>query len=136
MTPITAIARKASEDLSGHNCLRLTRRHQLLDLWRFTGQGRECEVRVGRCLSSGDGVVLHDWVLSGEGISSEAFWDVADDLAAGRLVQLMPDYHRPQIDLYAVFAPSKPVPPRIRLFIDQLVEALGGGVKIGKVAAF
>jgi hypothetical protein len=27
------------------------------------------------------------------------------------------------MELYAVFAPGKPVPPRIRLFVDHLVHA-------------
>jgi DNA-binding transcriptional LysR family regulator len=74
-------------------------------------------------LSSGDGSVLYGWALSGEGISLEAHWDVADDLAAGRLVEVMPDYRGPPAELYAVFAPGKPVPPRIRLFADCLAKA-------------
>jgi len=111
------------DDLGGHSCLRLARRHQLLDRWGFTRDGTNYEVKVGGPLSSADGAVLYEWALSGEGISSEAFWDVADDLAAGRLVQVMSDYRSPAIELYAVFAPGKPVPPRIRLFVDHLVEA-------------
>ncbi len=121
------IARRGSprspDDLAAHSCLRLARRHQLLDRWRFTHEQADYEVKVGGPLSSADGSVLHDWVLSGEGISSEALWDVADDLAAGRLVQLMPDYLCAPIELYAVFGPGKPIPPRIRLFVDTLAEA-------------
>lgn len=111
------------DDLAEHNCLRLARRHQLLDRWDFTRGENQYEVRVRGTLSSGDGAVLYRWALSGEGISSEAFWDVADDLAAGRLVRVLPDYRCPAIELYAVFAPGKPVPPRIRLFVDHLIQA-------------
>jgi DNA-binding transcriptional LysR family regulator len=113
---------RSPEELSAHSCLRLARRHQLLDLWRFARDGTDYEVKVAGPLSSGDGTVLHEWVLSGEGISLEALWDVAEDLAAGRLVQVMADYLAPPIDLCAVFAPSKPIPPRIRLFVDSLVQ--------------
>ena len=60
--------------------------------------------------------------LSGEGISLEAHWDVAGDLAAGRLLEVMPDYRGEPAELYAVFAPGKPVPPRIRLFADHLAK--------------
>jgi LysR family transcriptional regulator, transcriptional activator for dmlA len=67
--------------------------------------------------------VLRTWALAGEGMSWEAAWDVADDLATGRLVQCMPEYHSAPMELYAVFAPGKPVPPRIRLFLDHLVRA-------------
>jgi LysR family transcriptional regulator, transcriptional activator for dmlA len=111
------------DDLAGHHCLRLARRNQLLDRWAFTRDGTEYEVRVRGTLSSGDGAVLYQWALSGEGISSEALWDVTDDLAAGRLVRVLPDYGCAKVELYAVFAPGKPVPPRIRLFVDHLIEA-------------
>jgi LysR family transcriptional regulator, transcriptional activator for dmlA len=116
---------RSPEDLKSHSCLRLARRHQLLDLWQFTRDGTGYEVKVGGALSSGDGTVLHDWVLSGEGISREASWDVTDDLASGRLVQVMSDYRSPAAELFAVFAPGRPVPPRIRLFVDHLVQAFG-----------
>ena len=79
-------------------------------------------MHVAGTLSSGDGSVLRSWALSGEGISWEAYWDIADDLAAGRLVELLPDYRCSLIELYAVFAPSKPVPPRIRLFVDYMLQ--------------
>jgi LysR family transcriptional regulator, transcriptional activator for dmlA len=75
-------------------------------------------------LSSGDGSVLRSWALSGEGISWEAYWDVADDLAAGRLLELLPEYGCSLIVLYAVFAPGKPVPPRIRLFVDYMLQMM------------
>jgi LysR family transcriptional regulator, transcriptional activator for dmlA len=111
-------------ELGEHNCLRLARRHRLVDLWRFTREGTEYEAHVSGSLSSGDGSVLHEWALSGEGISWEAHWDIAHDLAAGRLVELLPGYGCPTIELYAIFAPGKPVPPRIRLFVDHVVDAM------------
>jgi DNA-binding transcriptional LysR family regulator len=118
-------APSSPEDLGTHSCLRLARRHHLFDHWRFTRDGTEHEVKVGGKLSSGDGAVLHDWALAGEGISLEALWDVAEDIAAGRLVELLPDYPSAALELYAVFAPGRPVPPRIRLFVDHLVQTLG-----------
>jgi LysR family transcriptional activator of dmlA len=78
-------------------------------------------VKVGGGLSSGNGEVLRSWALSGECISLEAFWDVEDDLAAGDLVEVLPQYKSSEPELYAVFAPTKPTPPRIRLFVDLLV---------------
>jgi LysR family transcriptional regulator, transcriptional activator for dmlA len=111
------------EDLLRHNCLRLARRHHLDDLWRFKRDGSQFELRVRGTLSSGDGAVLHAWALSGEGISWEAFWDVSEDLASGRLVHLLPEYQSSPMELYAVFAPGKPVPPRIRLFVDHIAQA-------------
>ena len=111
------------DDLLRHNCLRLARRHHLDDLWRFRREGSEFEVRVRGNLSSGDGAVLHEWALSGEGISWEALWDVSEDLASGRLVHVLREYESSPMELYAIFAPGKPVPPRIRLFVDHIARA-------------
>jgi LysR family transcriptional regulator, transcriptional activator for dmlA len=111
------------DDLLRHNCLRLARRHHLDDLWRFRREGSEFEVRVRGNLSSGDGAVLHEWALSGEGISWEALWDVSEDLASGRLVHVLREFESSPMELYAIFAPGKPVPPRIRLFVDHIAQA-------------
>ena len=113
------------DQLAAHSCLRLARRNQLLDRWRFAkGSDAACEVKGGGALSSGDGGVLREWALAGEGISLEASWDVADDLRAGRLVEILPSYRSAALDLYAAFGPTKPSPPRIRLFVDHLVKAI------------
>ena len=105
-------------DLVKHECLRLARRHRLLDRWRFrSGNGVE-EVKVGGRFTSSSGDVLHGWALEGRGLSSEALWDVAEDLQAGRLIECLADYQHEQIELFAVFQPGHPLPPRIRLFVD------------------
>jgi LysR family transcriptional activator of dmlA len=120
-------APQTPEQLLAHSCVRLARRNQIFDRWSFsTGTNPAIEVQVGGILSSGDGAVLREWALSGEGISLEAFWDVADDLAAGRLIEVMPDFDSAALDLYAVFTPTKPTPPRIRLFVEHLVDAFQG----------
>lgn len=111
-------------ELSSHNCLRLARRHKLLDLWKFEKDGLLDEVKVAGTLSSASGYVLHQWALSGEGISLEAHWDILDDLAAGRLVTILDDYKLPERELFTVFAPGNPIPPRIRLFIDFIAGVL------------
>jgi LysR family transcriptional activator of dmlA len=112
-------------DLVSHRCLRLARRHRLIDMWRFRRDDEVFEIQVTGVLSSGDGTVLRDWALSGQGISWEARWDVSADLDDGRLVELLPDYQSAEMDLYAVFAPGRPIPPRIRLFLDHVSRAFG-----------
>jgi DNA-binding transcriptional LysR family regulator len=110
-------------DLAGHECLRLARRHRLYDQWRFhTDSGFE-DVKVGGSLSSSSGDVIHGWALEGTGLSLEAFWDVAKDLEAGRLVECLADYRAEGVELFAAFAPGEPTPPRIRLFVDFMAAA-------------
>jgi len=110
-------------DLLGHECLRLARRHRLHDLWRFRTENGVAEIKVGGHLSSISGDVLHGWALEGRGLSSEALWDVADDLRAGRLVTCLADYWCDEIELFAAFQPGNPIPPRVRLFVDFMVAS-------------
>ncbi len=113
------------QDLQNHDCLRLARRQRMIDIWRFKSGEGTLDIQVGGNLSSADGTVLRAWALSGEGISWEAHWDVAPDLAAGLLLHLLPACRSADMELYAVFAPGKPTPPRIRLFVDHLVRVFG-----------
>jgi DNA-binding transcriptional LysR family regulator len=110
-------------DLAGHECLRLARRHRLHDRWRFRSESGVEEIKVGGHLSSSSGDVLHGWALEGRGLSSEALWDVAEDLQAGRLVECLADYWCDEIELFAAFQPGHPVPPRVRLFVDFMAAS-------------
>ena len=110
-------------DLAAHECLRLARRHRLHDHWRLrAGTGVEA-VKVSGHLSSSSGDVLHGWALAGRGLSLEALWDVTEDLQAGRLVECLADHWCDDIELFATFLPGRPVPPRIRLFIDFIAAS-------------
>lgn len=121
------------EALSAHNCLRLFRRHRVQGTWRFMHEGEpkggSSDVEVTGTLASADGAMLREWALAGEGISCEAAWDVEEDIASGRLVRLLPSYPMQRIDLYVVFAPGNPVPPRIRLLVDFLMHEFGDALQ-------
>src|ERR1700744_1485866 len=115
---------KTPADLAGHECLRLARRHRLHDRWRFHAESGLEEIRVGGHLSSNSGDALHGWALEGRGFSLEAYWDVAEDLHQGRLVECLADCRWDSIELFATFLPGQPVPPRIRLFVGFMASKL------------
>lgn len=115
---------KTPADLAGHECLRLARRHRLHDRWRFHAESGLAEIKVGGHLSSNSGDALHGWALEGRGFSLEAYWDVAEDLREGRLVECLADCRWDGIELFATFLPGQPVPPRIRLFVDFMASKL------------
>ncbi len=78
------------------------------------------EIPVGGTLSSTSGDVLRRWALAGEGLSLEAAWDVAEDICNGRLIECLQGTDWQQLNLYATFLPGRPVPARIKLFVDWL----------------
>ena len=111
------------EDLADHECLRLTRRRGTSGRWSFARDGLRQEVEVSGRLASSSGEVVHLWALGGHGLSSEALWDVQADFDAGRLVEVLADYRGDPIELFATFLPGRPLPPKIRLFVDHVAAA-------------
>jgi DNA-binding transcriptional LysR family regulator len=46
---------------------------------------------------------------------------VSDLLAAGALVQLLPDYGRPEMEIVALYPHRRQLSAKVRLFLDRLV---------------
>jgi DNA-binding transcriptional LysR family regulator len=76
-------------------------------------------------LDSNDGIGLLHAALDGAGIAQVLRFAVEDDLAAGRLVEILPDVAMPSFPMHVVHAFGSQLPVRVRLFIDFLVEQMG-----------
>lgn len=59
------------------------------------------------------------------GIGSEPTFLVGDDLRAGRLISVLPDYPQPELTLYAVYLSRRFLSAKVRTFIDFLAERFG-----------
>jgi DNA-binding transcriptional LysR family regulator len=62
-------------------------------------------------------------VRAGGGLSVLPDFLVADDLASGRLVQALPDWHLPSGGIYTVYPAARFRPPKVTVFVDMLVAA-------------
>lgn len=108
-------------DLVDHNCLTYTYRAQRHD-WEFHGpQGRE-QVRVSGNLEANDAGALREALLAGLGVALLPLWLVGEDIRDGRLEVVLPDYPAPDSAIYAVYAPGRFLSPKVRRFVDFLVE--------------
>ena len=113
-------------DLADHDCLLLFGSGGRQDVWRLgTPTGGEVAVRVQGRLESNFGEVLRDASLAGEGIVIHSLWHVADDLRAGRLEVVLPDYPLATTAISAVMPQRRLVPPRVRAFTEFLIEEFG-----------
>ena len=112
--------------LADHDCLLLFGSGGRQDVWRLgTPTGGEVAVRVQGRLESNFGEVLRDASLAGEGIVIHSLWHVADDLRAGRLEVVLPDYPLATTAISAVMPQRRLVPPRVRAFTEFLIEEFG-----------
>ena len=113
-------------DLADHDCLVLTGAQGRQDEWRMgDGQGGEIRVRVQGRMESNFGELLRDAAVAGMGIALHSTWHVAEDIRAGRLVEVLPDYPLATTGVWAVMPQRRLVPPRVRVFVEFLAERFG-----------
>ena len=113
-------------ELERHQCLLLLDNHGRQDTWRMSDRrGRETTVRVSGRVESNQGDLLRDAAVAGLGIARHSAWHVCEDLRAGRLRVVLPDYRFADTGIHAVMPQRRLVPPRVRAFVDFLVEQWG-----------
>jgi DNA-binding transcriptional LysR family regulator len=113
-------------DLAQHNCLEFSYR-QTGSEWHFTGpDGVEESVRVSGRLKVNIPQVLHMAALNGDGVEFDPTFIVGPDIAAGRLVELMPDYKPIETDLSVVYPPGRQLSAKVRSFVDFLATRFAG----------
>jgi DNA-binding transcriptional LysR family regulator len=123
------LARHSAPDepaaLSAHRCIVLRENDEDVTLWRFRGgEGEQASVRIDSCLSSNDGEVTKALALSGLGIVIRSEWDVAHDIAAGRLVHLLPDWTLADADITALLGRRGERSARVGDFLTLLKQSL------------
>ncbi len=114
------------EDLRKHDCLLMMGAKGPRDQWVLSApDGTETTIKVHGRLESNMGEVIRDAAIAGMGISLHSTWHVCEDLLAGRLTQILPEYQLAPSAIYAVMPPRRIMLPRVRVFIDFLVEHFG-----------
>lgn len=117
-------APQTPEDLKAHNCLLMRFGVNLDNVWRLgTGTSVRIVTVTGNRVSD-DGAVVRQWCLAGHGIAFKSEFDVGPDIAAGRLVELLPDFAPPPPPLQMLFPPSRAQPRRVGAFADFLAETI------------
>ncbi len=96
------------------------------DEWQFEGPDGPVSVKTQPCIRANSGDACRAAALAHQGIALQPTFLVGEDLADGKLVELMPEYRSPELGIYAVYPTRKHVAPKVRALIDFLVERLGG----------
>ncbi|MFG1343910.1 LysR family transcriptional regulator [Xanthobacter autotrophicus DSM 431] len=110
------------EDAGGHAFLRYG---PGLDPWRLRGPGgKKASLPAPARLRVDDGDVAHDWALAGLGLLLKSEVDVAEDLAAGRLERVLPDWDGGEAPILALYPSAKHVPLKTRVLLDGLAMHL------------
>jgi DNA-binding transcriptional LysR family regulator len=111
-------------DLIKHNCLIYT--YAASRAWTFIDRdGKDEVVRVSGRVSGNGGDALLALAVKDAGIALAPDYLVGEDLAAGRLIRLLPDYTMQDIPVYAVYPHSRFLSAKTRTFIDFLATRFG-----------
>lgn len=117
---------RTPQELAGHAGVLLMGRDGRQDVWTLTTpDGGTVKVRMESRFESNFGELLRDAVLAGQGIAVHSLWHVVEDLRAGRMVAVLPDYPPPLTQISAVMPARRLQPPRVRSFVDFLIRHLG-----------
>jgi hypothetical protein len=86
--------------------------------WRFERQGKVRAVRLEPRLRVNNVEAALAAMLAGRGVGRALSYQVAQDLAAGRLVRLLPDFEPPPLPVQLVTVGGRFMPPLVRAFLD------------------
>ena len=111
------------DDLRQHECL-LYKYLPEPDTWRYEGLGGPYAVKVSGRLLANNGDALRDAAVAGHGIVRSPSFIAGPDIAAGRLVSVLPGYQASHIEfdngIYAVFQHATQIPSKVRVFVDYI----------------
>ena len=113
---------RVPNDLARHNCIGIRQGEEAYGVWRLaSGRGKNASteaVKTRGNLTTNDGEIAVNWALDGHGILMRAEWDIERYLRSGRLVQVLPQHHTPDADIYAVYPQRHQLAARVRAFVD------------------
>lgn len=122
-------------DLEHHNCIGIRQGEEGYGIWHLKSGQRTETVKVRGTLSTNDGEIAVNWALEGHGLLMRAEWDIAKYLQSGRLRQVLPNWHTPAADIYAVFPYEVQTAARVRAFVDFIAEAFSASTPEGTAVA-
>lgn len=97
------------------------------DRWTFRKGKEAVPVAIDGVYRVSSSLAVRDALLAGFGLSLVPRRYVADDLREGRLVELLAGWSSDRTTIYAVYPSRQFLVPKVRVFLDFLVEQLGGG---------
>ncbi|MDT8388432.1 MAG: LysR family transcriptional regulator [Thiogranum sp.] len=93
--------------------------------WCFVKNRKEKRIQVKGQVKTNNADAVRSFLVNGAGMAILSDFLVADDIKAGRLVQLLPDYDCGSAGIYAVFMDRRYQQLKVRLFIDFVNQELG-----------
>lgn len=107
-------------DLAKYNFLAYSH-HNPYEL-TFERKGKTVTIATSPLLEANDGQIARAAAVAGLGILAQPTYVIYDDLVAGRLIPVMPDWKLPEMLISLVYRRRKLIPAKTRAFLDFMLE--------------
>lgn len=109
-------------DLKRHDCVIFgagTDRGQ----WRLAKKHSELTLKVHGRLVANDFDIMRAAAVDGLGVALMPATRLGDDIEAGRLVRVLPDWCSPILPIHAVYPSTRHLSPKVRAFLDHVAAS-------------
>ncbi|WP_083446746.1 MULTISPECIES: LysR family transcriptional regulator [Xenorhabdus] len=110
------------EELVNHNCLLFSASGNKSAIWSLHNEQNTKAISLSSDLIANNGDVLRTWCAAGLGIALRETWDVSSLIRSNKLIQILPEWQEETSPINIVRAGKRPIPQRIKSFIDFLTE--------------
>ena len=114
---------RTPDDLRDRECLRFTGLTPGRE-WTFVHESRELRVPIASRFACNVVEPAIDVARNGGGVLMALSYQVAGDIAAGRLVRLLRPFEPPPLPLNALFLSPRLMAARVRVFLDLLAQRM------------
>lgn len=110
-------------ELAHHRCVTLPG----LDTWVFKATKGNTSVKIGSWFRADNGEAVRDAAVNGLGITLSSTWCAYEHLKSGQLVQVLKDYPvESNTAIWAIYPSARLLAPKVRVFIDYLIQRFEG----------
>lgn len=129
-------APRTPAELSHHACLGYTLSGSAAQ-WQLEGPAGPVSVSVSGPIKADNGDILRLAALQGAGILFQPHFIVGDDIAAGKLLRVLPQWQSAELGVHAVYPSRKHLSAKVRTFVDFVAAALkaSGSLEISATGA-
>lgn len=104
-------------DLSAHKCLNYPY-EQIRHHWTLRNAHDTVQVPITSWVTANSSDLLRECALADMGIFILPSFAAADDLASGRLIRILPEYHASRLPVTLIYPSRRQLSAKVRVFVD------------------
>ena len=111
---------RTPEELAQHSCLNFSMEH-LRHHWTFQSAQGASIIPITSKVMSNNTDLLRQCLLAGMGIAMRTSYTLGDDMVAGRVVRVLPDYQINKVAVRLVYPSRRLLSAKVRSFVDFMM---------------